>query len=335
MFLAESNNYVIKYSLEKYETHDSCAFGMMRENRIEGLVTMGMTEEKTSGCRTYLFAVSELSPLSDVLADCSEAFEVLHSFVTQVCDVLDSLEIYMIPKSELILSSDLCFAELLEDGTFKVKLLCVPSSHAGGLSKGLRELFMYAFSRAAYKNDSEKLRAMELLSYIASEEFSPESLKQRLQGLLSENSESRFSAVPAAREKRISFLKRLKNAFEPHGDDFEDDIFDFEETTLQKREKLCVVAVRSSGDEYPIFGTLAVGTNADTCGIWFAGDKHPGIKPEHCKITMLSDRCFIENTHAEHETFINGKRLGAKERYELRPADVIKIGDEELIFSHR
>ena len=131
------------------------------------------------------------------------------------------------------------------------------------------------------------------------------------------------------KKPRKRLLRHLKeNLFSDDGEDF----FELEEENLPSG--VTVIAVRSTGEEYPLLlGPDIIGTDQSSCSICFVGNEE--ISPKHCSITFSKGHYFLADLNSNAGTFLNGKRLEPGKTYELFSADLISIADEQLVFSKR
>ena len=99
-------------------------------------------------------------------------------------------------------------------------------------------------------------------------------------------------------------------------------------------EGVNVIKVRSTGAEYPLlFGPDTVGTDDSRCSIPLSGKA--GVEAEHCVITLAHGKYNIADLNSKGGTLLNGLPLEPGKTYELRSADLITVGDEQLVFSRR
>ena len=112
-----------------------------------------------------------------------------------------------------------------------------------------------------------------------------------------------------------------------------DDVFEFESEGMLP-EGVNVIKVRSTGAEYPLlFGPDTIGTDDSRCSIPLSGKA--GVEAEHCVITLAHGKYNIADLNSKGGTFLNGLPLEPGKTYELRSADLITVGDEQLVFSRR
>ena len=112
-----------------------------------------------------------------------------------------------------------------------------------------------------------------------------------------------------------------------------DDVFEFESEGMLP-EGVNVIKVRSTGAEYPLlFGPDTIGTDDSRCSIPLSGKV--GVEAEHCVITLAHGKYNIADLNSKGGTFLNGLPLEPGKTYELRSADLITVGDEQLVFSRR
>lgn len=136
--------------------------------------------------------------------------------------------------------------------------------------------------------------------------------------------------VREPKSAKRSIGERLRGfIFSGSGDDF----FEFENEGILP-EGVNVIKVRSTGAEYPLlFGPDTIGTDESRCSIPLPGGA--GVDAEHCVITLARGKYNIADLNSKGGTLLNGLPLEPGKTYELCSADLITVGDEELVFLKR
>ncbi len=333
MFLNKDDENIIRYRVEKYEDFDEFSFNVLKANQIDGVITLGKTVEDGRKKPTLLLAVSNVVHISNVLGDSENTFEDVNHFVHQAIETIHRIENYLLPKNELIFSPELCFAEE-RDGEYNLRLPVVPASLSLSASYRMQDVFAYFLACGNYKNEQEKACAMELISYLYSPDYDETEFLERLNDVIGHVNEN----MKPKKEKRVSLLKGIVSRLGSHTGEkreLDDELF-FTEEEDGKGHRLFFLSVRSTGVEFPlVIGPEFIGTDPNTCSICFKNETHTDIEKEHCKITISNERCYVRDLESTSGTFINGKRIDTNKKYELKSADVLKVGCEELIFSLR
>ncbi|NLL63633.1 MAG: FHA domain-containing protein [Ruminococcaceae bacterium] len=375
MISIDSNNNIIKYTVESFEEIDKISVGMLRENKIEGLIVPGVAKND------ILIPTSNLTPLKSYLTTTGLKLADVVEIIFLEDKILRECMEYMIPEEQLILNIDFAYVNrdrIIEnklDGNDlnknandldksangfnknandldksakdlsknainlkgnisdynkntnnfngnKLKLICIPTTHSYYLSRTETEFFASILSAGKYASNDEKIIAQDLVSYLYSEEYSRDEFLIKLEEVVLSNT-----------VEKKSILKRIKEFFKNLASE-RDDLFNFDESDIP--EKLCLITVRSSGDEYPlVFGPDLIGTDERVCSICFLDSSHPKMEKQHCRISISRGKCFIEDLNTASGTYVNGEKLIPGERRELESADFIAVPGEELVFTQR
>ena len=182
-------------------------------------------------------------------------------------------------------------------------------------------------------SEDERERAMDLLDYINSEGFSSE-------GLLDLLNKPREPAVKLDMEvdisnslqsNRKSAFDKIKEFFFPKKSESES----FEKTADRIAPSgIFVLAVRSNGEEYPIcFGPDVIGTDVNTCSICFPESKV--IAENHCRVYFDRNKFYLEDLGTEIGTYLNNEKIQPNKPKVIVHGDLIRVGNEELVFSRR
>jgi pSer/pThr/pTyr-binding forkhead associated (FHA) protein len=62
------------------------------------------------------------------------------------------------------------------------------------------------------------------------------------------------------------------------------------------------------------------------------GGKESGVSRKHAIICQHNGTFTIEDTDSRNETWINGERLSANQRYPLHDGDILELGTFQLVF---
>ncbi len=300
--IVDMNNNVIKYRIEEHDNVDEFSYKMIRANKIPGFITVGRENN------TMLYAVSKLVPLVSYLETNVHTVDDALGIAAQYYKILESAENYMIPAEEIVLNPMLSFVDPI-DGS--LMLCCVPCREATLYSRTGEEFRAAVLGAAGYETDAERLKAFSLI-------------------------QGREDAGPAEKEKpekkqkkKVKLRDKIKFGFGPVE---EDDMFSFSNEELP--EGVNVIAVRSTGEEYPLmYGPDIIGTDASKASICFPHNIN--MSPTHSSITLQHGKYYIADLNSSTGTMVNGQALEPGKIYELHSADLISVAGEELVFSRR
>ena len=109
------------------------------------------------------------------------------------------------------------------------------------------------------------------------------------------------------------------------------------ERTDRSAQAASVLVLRGTGQTFPLDaagGSMIIGADPVLADIVLPNNVCAAR--EHCRIYREHGGCyFIEDLNTENGTFLNGERVKMYEPKPLEAADVIRVGDDEIIFSKR
>lgn len=293
-----SNINMLVYVPEQFEKIDDFTRSMLRENRIDGVIQIGMEDNN------ILIPVSNLVPLKEYLELFEEDYNLLNAkfFTKQYEEILKRTDSYMIPREEVILNFAYAYVNP-EEGILMLPV--VPASHAHFESHSLFEF------ESCIVNVIKSVAGRERPTKEEKEKPAPKPKKEKKE------------------KKKLSLKKMKESLFSGRGDD----IFEFEGEAMLP-EGIYVIAVRSTGAEYPLmFGPDIIGSDESRCSIAFPGDEE--IEAEHASITLARGKYYLADLNSQSGTLLNGQPVEPGRTYELSSADLISIAGEELVFSRR
>lgn len=95
-----------------------------------------------------------------------------------------------------------------------------------------------------------------------------------------------------------------------------------------------MIVERKSGERYPLsFKSDIIGTDAESCSLCFPEDGK--LEKNHAEIRAEKYGFVIEDLGSASGTFLNNERLRENKAVPLEPADLIKVGERELVFVRR
>lgn len=306
-----SNNNILVYRIDDFDELDEFTLKMVRANPIEGVLTIGIDNN------SLLLAVSNLALLDDYLR--SEDCELtVDDILNQFEEIKSKVEGYMIPADELILNYEFAYTD-----SGKLRLPLVPTTYSHFETHTEKEFVLCC--KDALGDKPKKAKGKKKAR-------GTETSKRHSDGA-TENELKKSEAIkrPSKNKKaKRSVAERMRGfIFSGSGDD----VFDFENEGMLP-EGVNVIKVRSTGAEYPLlFGPDTVGTDESRCSIPLSGK--PKVEAEHCVITLAHGKYNIADLNSKGGTLLNGLPLEPGKTYELRSADLITVGDEELVFSRR
>ncbi len=299
-----SNNNILVYRIDDFDELDEFTLKMVRANPIEEVLTIGTDNNN------LLLAVSNFTPLDEYLRREDSQLSV-GEILNQFKEIKSKVEGYMIPTDELILNYEFAY---IDDGKLRLPLVPTTYSH--------------------FETHTEKefvLCCQDALGYIPKKVKGKKKTRGTEGVAENELKNSEVIKQPSKNKKaKRSIGERMRGLiFSGSGDD----VFEFENEGMLP-EGVNVIKVRSTKAEYPLlFGPDTVGTDETRCSIPLSGKA--GVEAEHCVITLAHGKYNIADLNSKGGTLLNGLPLEPGKTYELRSADLITVGEEELVFSRR
>ena len=328
MFLNDNKN-IIKYIKVPNEKTDKFALKMINNGEIKNLIVCGENNIE------LLYPISNLTPLSEYLKSCSYS-EFLSIFKEAVLSEFIP-EKYLLGQSQLVNQLSKSY---VENGV--LKLICIPTDYASAYRIHNVD-FLLEIIGAWLKDIKYFEFVCELKDLITVDDYNHEKILKKINEFqelyfeenkvegsikIEENSPEKPS-IKENHKKNKKSKSKFKNWF--FGNDGSPTQILRADTIP---EGISVISVRSLQIEYPLaFGPDILGSNENMCSIAFPGNKT--IDKEHCKITFESGRYYIEDLNSTSGTFVNNEKIEPKRKKMLCPADLIKIGNEELVYSIR
>lgn len=297
-----SNNNILVYKIDDFDELDEFTLKMIRANPIDEVLTIGIDDNN------ILLAVSNLTPLDEYLRqkDCElTAEDILNQFE----EIKSKVEGYMIPGGELILNYEFSYVD-----AGKLRLPLVPTTYSYFETHTEKEFVLCIKDALGDRPDKKIKKKKEKEDKTSS----------------GQQNDSKQTMKNKEKKARRSIGERIRGVvFSGSGDD----VFEFENEGMLP-EGVNVIKVRSTGAEYPLlFGPDTVGTDDSRCSIPLSGKA--GVEAEHCVITLAHGKYNIADLNSKGGTLLNGLPLEPGKTYELRSADLITVGDEQLVFSRR
>jgi|GEM_PF-3370514 len=313
MFLNESNDNIIKYIKVPNEKTDKFALSMINNGNIPNLIVCGENNIE------LLFPVSNLTPLKVYLRSCS--------FLDFLAILKDAVMSENIPNEYLLGNSHVVnqlSKSYVENGI--LKLICIPSDYASSYKINNAD-YLLEIICAWFNSNSNIEEVIELRNLIIGE-CSQEIILNKIDELMNSNNLEPKTNEPPTLEKIPKKKKKIRDWFfaKEHVSQvvYVDDL----------PKEISVISVRGENIEYPLaFGPDTIGTNENLCSIAFP--KNNTLDDEHSRITFENGRYFIEDLDSTSGTFLNNERLEPRKKTLLTPADLIKVGSVELVFSRR
>ena len=342
MFINENtSNNILKYQIESRLDIDEFAMRILRQGEIDGVFVPGVSE--TEDGVFLLVPVAKSVTLEKYLLSETERNGGINSLVKtadllrQAVHIDKSCTGHMMGNSVLI--KNYKYAYVTDD---KLQLICLPVASAKYESDSDKDFYRSIIASGIY-SDEEWSVAGTLINFINSDDFSLEELLFRLDKItenrvdsgVDENHDLEIEIEVLPSEEKISvgrgLLLKLKNFLLPNART--------ENSSERQHERTApvgvhVLAVRSTGDEYPLcFGPDVIGTDENTCSICFPDSRV--IDKNHCKVYFDRNRFYIEDMNSKEGTFINNEKLVSGKPKVLEQGDLIRVGGEEIVFSKR
>jgi len=339
---------------------------MLQRAPGHGLLIPGRTTDPETGRVILRFPTADHMPLTDYLhlhSELSEVKQILRELLT----TLQQFHRQMIPESELCL--DTAYVRK-EDGV--LRLLClpvlVPSAAPGSqavlpgrnpLTRICCQAVTAALAGTRDHGDIDPLLRLlrsvdrpdlnlELLNWILGPEPEPTALTQpersRTLELLEEIPmeepvpESPVREKPTLRERLHGWMERsAERARDPEEPDewLQVDALPLSAfEAVPKGGRSCVLTVRQTGQKCILKDTaIVIGGDEHLADLWLPHNM--SAAREHCRVFPEHGRYYVEDLNTEAGTFRNGERVRMWEPEVLESADIIRIGDDEIVYSER
>lgn len=303
MFIKQNSDHMLCYEPAPGEHLDEFTLNMLREENPGQIPVVGREEDRlllpVSFGPGALEAVRQGSPVQPILLSLFQAVREARR-----C---------MIPVSELLLNAHYLY---INKDTREVVLLCLPAEYASQYSQDPRELFLTIAAAGVFKDNPEWEKNLDLLCYLNSEEYSLEGLVQYLNRPREEKKEEapRKSRLQAFLSGDTQELPEIRAYGGP------DDAYS--------------LVLRSTGQEFPLGKHDAViGSDPAKADICLRCNAF--VDPEHAKLTWERGSYYIEDLHSHAGIRRNSRKVRLWRPERLEPGDVLKIGEDELVFSCR
>lgn len=304
MFDRESSPNLLRYTLDPGEQVDEFTFHMLQESPSNRIPVIG----KEDGA--LLLPVSHCRSLTETLQNGADIREVIHSLLSGIRDARQ----HMIPVSELLLNIRFLY---INEKTKEVMLLCLPTDHAPIYSQEPREVFRSIAAAAAYSGAPIREEVWDLLCYINSREYSLDGLVE----FLNRPKKEEQKEEPSLRGKLQSFLTGdTRELPEVEAYSGPDDAYS--------------IVLRATGQEFTLGKHSAV-IGSDPAKADICLRCNPFADAEHAKILWERGAYYIEDLHSHGGVKRNSRKVKLWRPERLEPGDVLKIGEDELVFSCR
>lgn len=342
MFINENtSNNILKYQIESRLDIDEFAMRILKQGEIDGVFVPGVSE--TEEGVFLLIPVAKSVTLEKYLLSEAERNGGINSLVKiadlirQAVHIAKSCAGHMMGNSVLV--KNFKYAYVADD---KLQLICLPVASAKYESESDKNFYRSIIASGIYC-DEEWSVAGALINFINSDDFSLEELLFRLDKITgkhvgnkndeTDNLEIEIEVLPEDGDgfNENSFLKKIKNFFFPKATENE---------MLEKSQErsapngIYVLAVRSTGEEYPIcFGPDVIGTDENTCSICFPESNL--ISENHCRVYFEKNKFYLEDLGSKLGTYLNNEKMQPNKAKVIVHGDLIRVGNEELVFSRR
>lgn len=303
MFTKQKSDHMLCYELSPGEQLDEFTLNMLREENPAQIPVVGQEGNRlwlpVSSGPKVLEAVRQGEPVRPILLSLFQAVREARR-----C---------MIPVSELLLNAHYIY---MNKDTREVVLLCLPAEYASQYSQDPRELFLTITAAGVFKDNPEQENSYDLLCYLNSDEYSLEGLVQYLNRPKEEKKEevprkSRLQAFLAGDTQELPEIQAYGGP---------DDAYS--------------IVLRSTGQEFTLGKHDAViGSDPAKADICLRCNAF--VDPEHAKITWERGSYYIEDLHSHAGIRRNSRKVRLWRPERLEPGDVLKIGEDELVFSCR
>lgn len=342
MFINENtSNNILKYQIESRLEIDEFAMRILRQGEIDGVFVPGVSG--TENGVFLLIPVAKSVTLEKYLLSEAERNGGINSLVKiadlmrQAIHIDKSCAGHMMGKSVLI--KNFKYAYVTDD---KLQLICLPVASAKYESNSDRDFYRSIIVSGIYSEEEWSV-AGALINFINSNDFTLEEFLFRLDKITenrvdnkndeTDNLEIEIELLPEDEggPSVSGFLKKIKSFFFPKSNENE---------MLEKSQErvapngIYVLAVRSTAEEYPIcFGPDVIGTDENTCSICFPESNV--ISENHCRVYFDKNRFYLEDLGSKLGTYLNNEKMQPNKAKVIVHGDLIRVGNEELVFSRR
>lgn len=305
-FTDEKNNGLLHYELEPGERVDEFTINMLKE---AGPAHVNVVGREEGG---LLLPVSHCVLASEAVRTGEPVAPIIHSLMEAIREARRC----MIPVAELLLDIRFLYINKV---TREVTLLCLPTDRAAQYSQEPRELFRSLAASAVYPGTLNRNETWDLLCYINSDEYSLEGLVEYLNRPKDEKKEpepeqSRRGKLQAFLAGDTQELPEIQAYGGP------DDAYS--------------VVLRSTGQEFGL-GKHAAVIGSDPARADICLRCNAFVDAEHAKITWERGSYYVEDLHSHTGIRRNSRKVRVWRPERLEPGDVLKIGEDELVFSCR
>lgn len=306
MFTNETNTSLLRYELEPGERVDEFTINMLNEGAPAQVAVVGQEE------RHLLLPVSNCIHASEAVRAGEPVGPIIHSLLQAVREARRC----MIPAAELLLNIHFLYINKV---TREVILLCLPTDRAAQYSQEPRELFCALAASAVYSDSPRRNETWNLLCYINSDEYSLEGLVEYL------NRPEEEAEEPVEEQTRRGRLQAFLA-----GDTQELP----EIQAYGSPDDAYSVVLRSTGQEFSL-GKHAAVIGSDPARADICLRCNAFVDAEHAKISWERGSYYIEDLHSHAGIRRNSRKVRVWRPERLEPGDVLKIGEDELVFSCR
>ena len=363
MFYKDTNGNIIKYDMHIDSKPDPIALKILKRGEIKGLFIIGYDKNGT-----IRIPIANAISLDEYIAmkieqgtlDLRDIFYIVRSTLK----IIEGSKHYMLGDSSIIKSYKYVYMEREKNpvdsssSSYNVTLICIPNIEAAAYSDSDKDFYrsiVSAFLGPGISEDQEKA-LIDMLKLINSPDFSLEMLSEYMKAeekrIDNEKNNTRKDDIRKIedntkreekeknKKKRVK-SKKVKGKKKTFMDCLEDFLFPSMETTnddLQNGKMptavASVIVLRRTGDVYPLcFTSDYIGTDENICSICL--EKLKGVDDKHCRIFVDRDSFYLEDLNSSTGTFLNNEKLSAETPALLSPADLIRVGEEEMVFTRR
>ena len=304
---------LLRYTLGENERSDPFTWQLLREDCPASVLPVGRNAQD------LLLPIAGLTPMERALAQGLSPRAAALQLLRAIRDARE----HLIPTGELLLSLPFLY---YKEETGQVLLLCLPTDGAGSGSEPTRQLFRSVFAAAVTRESPYRAEISEALCYLNGEDYTPEGMVQRLQ---MEKPPAEPKVNCAAEEAKVSLGERVKKFLSGEPTAELPDLSDRGDP-----DDLYFLTVRATGLEFPLGEERTViGSDPEQADLCLPCNVF--AEAAHAAITRERGGYYAADLQTKTGLRLNGRKVRPWRPERLESGDVLRIGEDEIVFSRR